>query len=84
MPAAHALDADTLRGTIPCMDDFETRWQRIQDQLRIQASGSEQPPFSSGRTIFGIQSTAEKQMEHFARQIDDENKRKLKDKKPCQ
>ena len=41
------------------MDNFEKRWKRIQDQLRIQMNGDEQPRFSSGRTLFGIRSEAE-------------------------
>ena len=59
------------------MDDFEKRWQRIQDQLSLQARGVEAPTFSSGRTIFGIRSAAENQMDRFAREIDDENIAKL-------
>ncbi|HIS40434.1 MAG TPA: hypothetical protein IAC12_06340 [Candidatus Aphodovivens avistercoris] len=58
------------------MDDFEKRWQRIQDQLRIQMNGDEQPRFSSGRTLFGIRSAAEEKMDRFAREIEDEMNRK--------
>jgi hypothetical protein len=53
-------------------NDFEKRWERIQEQLRIQASGDAQPRFSSGRTLFGIQSECERKMEEFARQIEEE------------
>lgn len=45
---------------------------RIQDQLRIQMNGEEQPRFSSGRTLFGIKSDAEKKMEAFAQEIEEE------------
>lgn len=51
------------------MDDFEKKWKRIQEQLRIQMSGDEQPRVSSGRTLFGIRSEGERKMEEFARQI---------------
>lgn len=54
------------------MDDFEKRWKRIQDQLRIQMNGDEQPTFSSGRTLFGIRSAAEEKMDRFAREIEEE------------
>ena len=54
------------------MDDFEKKWKRIQDQLRIQMSGEEQPRFSSGRTLFGIKSTVEEKMDRFAREIEEE------------
>ena len=54
------------------VDDFEKRWQRIQDQLRIQMSGSEQPRFSSGRTLFGIRSSVEEKMDRFAHEMEDE------------
>ena len=54
------------------MDDFEKKWKRIQEQLRIQMSGDEQPRVSSGRTLFGIQSEGERKMEEFARQIEAE------------
>lgn len=54
------------------MDDFEKRWKRIQDQLRIQMNGDEQPRFSSGRTLFGIRSEAEQKMDRFAREIEEE------------
>lgn len=54
------------------MDDFEKKWKRIQEQLRIQMSGDERPRVSSGRTLFGIQSEGERKMEEFAWQIEAE------------
>lgn len=54
------------------VDDFEKKWQRIQDQLRIQMRGDEQPRFSSGRTLFGIRSSVEEKMDRFAREMEDE------------
>lgn len=58
------------------MDDFEKKWQRIQDQLRIQMNGDEQPRFSSGRTLFGIRSSVEEKMDRFAREIEEESRRR--------
>ena len=58
------------------MDDFEKKWRRIQEQLRIQMNGDEQPRISSGRTLFGIQSEGERKMEEFARQIERERQEK--------
>lgn len=40
--------------------DFERRWERIQQQLQVQMSGSAQPRVSSGRTLFGIKSEGER------------------------
>lgn len=54
------------------MDDFEKKWKRIQEQLRIQMSGDERLRVSSGRTLFGIRSEGERKMEEFARQIEAE------------
>ena len=54
------------------MDDFEKRWKRIQDQLRIEMNGDERPHFSSGRTLFGIRSSVEEKMDRFAREIEEE------------
>ncbi len=50
--------------------DFERRWERIQQQLQVQMSGSAQPRVSSGRTLFGIKSESERKMDEFARQIE--------------
>ena len=53
-------------------NDFEKRWERIKDQLRMQALGDVQPRVSSGRTLFGIQSEGERRMDEFARRIEAE------------
>lgn len=58
------------------MDDFDIRWERIQKELGRQMNGDEQPVFSSGRTLFGIRSTAEVKMDEFARQIEEEQRAK--------
>ena len=58
------------------MDDFEKKWKRIQEQLRIQMNGDERARISSGRTLFGIQSECERKMEEFARQIEQERQEK--------
>lgn len=61
------------------MDDFEKKWQRIQDALGREYAGDVQPRVSSTRTLFGIKSEAEQKIEQFAREINDENLRKLKE-----
>ncbi len=58
------------------MDDFEKRWERIQEQLRIQARGDVQPRFSSTRTLFGIRSEVEQKMDEIAREFEEDNKAK--------
>ncbi len=58
------------------MDDFEKRWQRIQDRLRIETTGEAQPRFSSTRTLFGIRSEVEQKMDEVARQFEEENEAK--------
>ena len=70
---AHAADDKAARrpDALP-WPHFEKRWKRIQDQLRIQMNGDEQPTFSSGRTLFGIRSAAEEKMDRFAREIEEE------------
>lgn len=54
------------------MNDFEKRWQRISQLLSMEITGKERPMVSSGRTIFGIKSTAEQKMDEFAAQIEEE------------
>lgn len=51
------------------MNDFEKRWQRIQEALQLELTGDERPLVSSGRTLFGIRSEAEEKMERWAREI---------------
>lgn len=60
------------------MNDFDRRWQRISQLLSMEATGKERPMFSSGRTLFGIKSTAEKKMDQFAREIEEEHAAKRK------
>ena len=59
------------------MDDFDKRWERIQQQLGYAIRGDEPPTFSSGRTLFGIKSEAELKMERWAREIEAENLAKI-------
>lgn len=61
--------------------DFERRWERIQDQLRIQMNGDVQPRVSSGRTLFGTKSEGERKMDEFARQIEAEQAAKREKRK---
>ena len=44
----------------------------------MEATGKERPMFSSGRTLFGIKSTAEEKMDQFAREIEEEHAAKRK------
>ncbi len=74
MPTAHDDSVRYHRR----MDDFEKRWKRIHEQLLAQASGAEQRPFSSARTLFGIKSEAERKMERFAREIEREQLERLR------
>ena len=60
------------------MNDFDKRWQRISQLLSMEATGKERPMFSSGRTLFGIKSTAEEKMDQFAREIEEEHAAKRK------
>lgn len=60
------------------MNDFDRRWQRISQLLSMEATGKERPMFSSGRTLFGIKSTAEEKMDEFAREIEEEHAAKRK------
>ena len=59
------------------MDDFDRRWERIQQQLLSQARGDEPPRVASQRTLFGIPSGVERQMERFAEQIEQERKERV-------
>ena len=61
------------------MDDFERKWKIIQEHLFAEATGAEPRPFSSGRTLFGIKSEAEQKMERFAREIEEEQLRALRE-----
>ena len=61
--------------------DFERRWERIQEQLRVQMNGDVQPRVSSGRTLFGIKSESERKMDEFARQIEAEQAEKRRERK---
>ena len=60
--------------------DFERRWERIQEQLRVQMNGDVQPHVSSGRTLFGIKSEGERKMDEFARQIEAEQAAKRRER----
>ena len=60
------------------MNDFDRRWQRISQLRSMEATGKERPMFSSGRTLFGIKSTAEEKMDQFAREIEEEHAAKRK------
>ena len=54
------------------MDDFDRKWKRIQDQLGSQIRGDEPTRFSSGRTLFGIQSGVEAKMDEITKEMEAE------------
>ena len=60
------------------MDDFDRRWERIQQELARQMNGDERPRYASTRTLFGIRSTAEVKMDEFVAEIEAEQAAKRK------
>ena len=63
------------------VDDFDRRWERIQEQLFSQARGDEPPKVVSTRTLFGIKSEVEKKMERFAEEIEEERRDRVEQKR---
>ena len=57
----------------------EKRWKRIQDMLAAEASGKALRPVASQRTLFGIPSEVERQIEKVV--AEDEEKRAAKRKR---
>lgn len=53
-------------------NEFQKRWERIQQALAVELSGEVKPRVSSGRTLFGIKSEGETKMDEFAKQIEEE------------
>lgn len=53
-------------------NEFQKRWERIQQALAAELSGEVKPRVSSGRTLFGIKSEGETKMDEFANQIEEE------------
>lgn len=53
------------------MDEFDRKWQRIQDQLGAQIRGDAPHLTSSGRTLFGIRSSVEIKMDEVAREMEE-------------
>lgn len=53
-------------------NEFQKRWERIQQALAVELSGKVKPRVSSGRTLFGIKSEGEAKMDEFAKQIEEE------------
>ena len=51
-------------------NEFQKRWERIQQALAAELSGEAKPRVSSGRTLFGIKSEGETKMDAFAKQIE--------------
>lgn len=63
------------------MDDFERKWKLIQESLRAQIAGDEPRAVSSGRTLFGIRSTAEETIERIASGMEEERLRAMHEEK---
>lgn len=53
-------------------NEFQKRWERIQQALAVELSGEVKPRVTSGRTLFGIKSEGEAKMDEFAKQIEEE------------
>ena len=59
-------------GSLIMDNEFQKRWERIQQALAAELSGEAKPRVSSGRTLFGIKSEGETKMDAFAKQIEEE------------
>ncbi|MBR0406392.1 MAG: hypothetical protein IJI68_14490 [Eggerthellaceae bacterium] len=62
--------------------DDERRWKRIQDYLTAEANGKELRPVVSQRTLFGIPSTVEQEIQRIVEE--DERKHREKRENPPQ
>ena len=62
-------------------NEFQNRWERIQQALAVDLSGEVKPRVSSGRTLFGIKSEGETKMDEFAKQIEEEYAAKRREEK---
>ena len=58
------------------MRDDERRWKQIQDLLAAEASGRQPKPFVSQRTLFGIRSTVEQQIDQIVAEDEEQRRRK--------
>lgn len=65
-------------------NEFQKRWERIQQAIATELSGEMKPRVSSGRTLFGIKSEGEAKIDEFARQIEEEYaaKRRVEENQP--
>lgn len=62
-------------------NEFQKRWERIQQALAVDLSGEVKPRVSSGRTLFGIKNEGETKMDEFAKQIEEECAAKRREEK---
>lgn len=62
-------------------NEFQKRWERIQQALATELAGDVKPRVSSGRTLFGIKSEGESKMDEFAKQIEEEYAAKRRSEK---
>lgn len=67
-------------------NEFQKRWERIQQALAAELSGEAKPRVSSERTLFVIKSEGETKMDAFAKQIEEEYaaKRRAEKETPSQ
>ena len=59
------------------MDDFEKRWQRLQEQLGAEARGDSRPRLCSQRTLFGIKSSVEQALDAVVAEQEAQAQRRL-------
>ena len=73
-------------GSLIMDNEFQKRWERIQQALAAELSGEAKLRVSSGRTLFGIKSEGETKMDAFAKQIEEEYaaKRRAEKETPSQ
>lgn len=62
-------------------NEFQKRWERIQQALATELAGDVKPRVSSGRTLFGIKSEGESKMDEFAKQIEEKYATKRRSEK---
>ena len=56
--------------------DEERRWKKIQDYLSAEAAGKELRPVVSQRTLFGIPSTMEREIERIVAEDEEASRKK--------
>ncbi len=62
-------------------NEFQKRWERIQQAIATELSDEVKPRVSSRRTLFGIKSEGESKMDEFAKRIEEEYAAKRREEK---